>query len=122
MSIRDSVGWDCGGGDRDTDSRSTALKLHLMDAELTALWAFAFGELHFDRFCSTTLIICNSCTRSSTFLRLLASRAIRHTKVELDVRFLVDRDIKLSNGERLVTTDFIAEVVITQIRFNAFAL
>lgn len=93
-----------------------------MDAELTALCALALGKLHFDRLCSTALIICNSCTRSSTLLCLLASRAIRHTKVKLDVRFLVDRDIKLPNGERLVTADFIAEVGITQIRFNAFAL
>lgn len=81
---------NCGSGNRDTDSRSTALKLDLVDSELTALCALVFGKLHLDRLCSTTLIVCNSCTCSSTFLCLLASSAIGHTIVKLDIRVLVD--------------------------------
>lgn len=116
------MGWNCGSRNRDTGSRSTALKLNLVDAEFTALGTLVLGKLHFDRLCSTTLIICNSGTCSSTLLCLLASRSIRHTIVKFDIRFLVDGDIELSDGEGLVTADFIAEVIIAQIRFNAFSL
>lgn len=116
------MSWNCGSRNRDTGSRSTALKLNLVDAELTALGTLARGKLHFDALCSTALIICNSSTRSSTRFCLLASRSVRHAIVKLDICVLVDGDIKVSDREGLVTTNFIAEVTIFQIRFNAFAL
>lgn len=104
----------CNGGswNRDTGSRSTTLKFNLMDSELTALGSLVLGKLDFDRLCSTTLIICNRSTRSPTRLCLLASSAIGHTIVKLNIRILVDGDIEFSDGERLVTADFIGEVII----------
>lgn len=116
------MSWNRGSRNRDTGSRSTALKFNLVDPELTALGALARGKLHFDALCSTTLIICNSSTRSSTRLCLLASRSISHTIVKLNICVLVDGNIKLSDREGLVTTNFIAEFTIAQIGFNAFAL
>lgn len=70
-----------------------------MNAELAVLVVTVRGKLDLYSLGSTALVVGNSGTLHSTLLCLCASSTVGHTKVKLDIRVLVDGNIKLPNGK-----------------------
>lgn len=68
------------------------------------------------------MIVGDGSTFSSTFLGLLASRAVLHSVMEFDIGLDVNRDVELANREGLITANLIAEIAVAQVCLNAFAL
>jgi len=82
-----------------------------------------FGKLDLDSPCATTLVVLDSVTIFVALAHLFTGSAVRHAIVEFNFCIvIIDRNIDLTDGERLVTADLVAEIILLNIGLNAFAL
>lgn len=94
-----------------------------METEIARFPVGVVGKFDLDSPCTTTLIVRDSVTILVALAHLFTGGAVRHAIVEFNFGIvIIDRNIDLTDRERLVAADLVAEVILLNVGLNAFAL
>ena len=94
-----------------------------METEIARFPVGVVGKFDLDSLCTTTLIVRDSVTTLAALAHLFTGGTVRHAIVEFNIGIvIINRNIDLTDGERLVAADLVAEIIPLDVGLNAFAL